>query len=70
MLLRLLQVEELALQSMIQASEESVPVPLAALAEDTQQVRGSLGSEGAPGLGLSASAELGSACFSCAAPQL
>lgn len=46
-----LQVEELALQSMIQAGEENVPVPLAALAEDTQQVRGSLGSEGAHGWG-------------------
>lgn len=37
--------EELALQSMIGASEEKVPVPLPALAEDTQQVRGSLGWE-------------------------
>ncbi|NXR41186.1 SNPC5 protein, partial [Zosterops hypoxanthus] len=35
--LRRLRVEELALQSMIQAGEENGPVPLAALAEDTQQ---------------------------------
>ncbi|NXH42967.1 SNPC5 protein, partial [Dicaeum eximium] len=35
--LRRLRVEELALQSMIRASEENVPVPLPALAEDTQQ---------------------------------
>ncbi|NWY69356.1 SNPC5 protein, partial [Erithacus rubecula] len=32
-----LRVEELALQSMISAGEEKVPVPLPALAEDTQQ---------------------------------
>uniref|UniRef100_A0A8C9N4Y7 Uncharacterized protein n=1 Tax=Serinus canaria TaxID=9135 RepID=A0A8C9N4Y7_SERCA len=49
--LRRLRVEELALQSMIRAGEENVPVPLPALAEDTQQVRGSLGSEGAPTAG-------------------
>ncbi|TRZ23633.1 hypothetical protein HGM15179_003432 [Zosterops borbonicus] len=36
--LRRLRVEELALQSMIQAGEENGPVPLAALAEDTQQM--------------------------------
>ncbi|XP_023789402.1 snRNA-activating protein complex subunit 5 [Cyanistes caeruleus] len=33
-----LQVEELALQSLIRAREENVPVPLPALAEDTQQM--------------------------------
>lgn len=49
------QVEELALQSMIRAGEENVPVPLPALAEDTQQVRGALGSEGAPRLAGSTS---------------
>ncbi|NXY54292.1 SNPC5 protein, partial [Callaeas wilsoni] len=43
--LRRLRVEELALQSMIRAGEENVPVPRSALAEDTQQVRGSLGPE-------------------------
>ncbi|XP_005051749.1 PREDICTED: snRNA-activating protein complex subunit 5 [Ficedula albicollis] len=32
-----LRVEELALQSMISAGEEKVPVPLPGLAEDTQQ---------------------------------
>ncbi|NWT53782.1 SNPC5 protein, partial [Erythrocercus mccallii] len=45
--LRRLRVEELALQSMIQASEENVPVPLAALAEDTQQTLGQMDDEAA-----------------------
>ncbi|NXD19584.1 SNPC5 protein, partial [Spelaeornis formosus] len=38
-----LRVEELALQSMIGAGEENVPVPLAALAEDTEQTLSALG---------------------------
>uniref|UniRef100_A0A8C3P0E2 Small nuclear RNA activating complex polypeptide 5 n=1 Tax=Cyanoderma ruficeps TaxID=181631 RepID=A0A8C3P0E2_9PASS len=45
--LRRLRVEELALQSMIQAREENVPVPLAALAEDTQQTLGQMDNEAA-----------------------
>ncbi|NXK59487.1 SNPC5 protein, partial [Sylvietta virens] len=45
--LRRLRVEELALQSMIQAGEENVPVPLAALAEDTQQTLGQMDNEAA-----------------------
>ncbi|XP_066184298.1 snRNA-activating protein complex subunit 5 [Sylvia atricapilla] len=45
--LRRLRVEELALQSMIQAGEENVPVPLAALAEDTQQALGQMDNEAA-----------------------
>ncbi|NXP40359.1 SNPC5 protein, partial [Leiothrix lutea] len=45
--LRRLRVEELALQSMIQAGEENVPVPLAALAEDTQQTLGQMDDEAA-----------------------
>ncbi|NXB42481.1 SNPC5 protein, partial [Leucopsar rothschildi] len=43
--LRRLRVEELALQSMIGASEEKVPVPLPALAEDTQQTLGQMDNE-------------------------
>ncbi|NXU45427.1 SNPC5 protein, partial [Drymodes brunneopygia] len=45
--LRRLRVEELALQSMIRAGEENVPVPLAALAEDTQQTLGQMDNEAA-----------------------
>ncbi|NWH39127.1 SNPC5 protein, partial [Chloropsis hardwickii] len=45
--LRRLRVEELALQSMISAGEESVPVPLSALAEDTQQTLGQMDNEAA-----------------------
>ncbi|NXF16112.1 SNPC5 protein, partial [Leptocoma aspasia] len=45
--LRRLRVEELALQSMIRASEENVPVPLPALAEDTQQTLGQMDNEAA-----------------------
>ncbi|NXX27869.1 SNPC5 protein, partial [Nicator chloris] len=45
--LRRLRVEELALQSMIQAGDENVPVPLAALAEDTQQTLGQMDNEAA-----------------------
>ncbi|XP_063269118.1 snRNA-activating protein complex subunit 5 [Prinia subflava] len=45
--LRRLRVEELALQSMIQAGEENVPMPLAALAEDTQQTLGQMDNEAA-----------------------
>ncbi|XP_017591669.1 PREDICTED: snRNA-activating protein complex subunit 5, partial [Corvus brachyrhynchos] len=44
---RSLQVEELALQSMIRSSEENVPVPLSALAEDTQQTLGQMDNEAA-----------------------
>lgn len=44
---RSLQVEELALQSMIRSSEEKVPVPLSALAEDTQQTLGQMDNEAA-----------------------
>ncbi|OWK59376.1 snRNA-activating protein complex subunit 5 [Lonchura striata] len=43
--LRRLRVEELALQSMIRAGEENVPVPLPALAEDTQQTLGQMDNE-------------------------
>lgn len=39
--------EELALQSMIRAGEENVPVPLSALAEDTQQTLGQMDNEAA-----------------------
>ncbi|NXC82953.1 SNPC5 protein, partial [Cercotrichas coryphoeus] len=42
-----LRVEELALQSMISAGEEKVPVPLPALAEDTQQTLGQMDNEAA-----------------------
>ncbi|NXO72320.1 SNPC5 protein, partial [Phainopepla nitens] len=42
-----LRVEELALQSMIRAGEENVPVPLAALAEDTRQTLGQMDNEAA-----------------------
>lgn len=42
-----LQVEELALQSMIGASEEKAPVPLPALAEDTEQTLGQMDNEAA-----------------------
>ncbi|CAN8187349.1 unnamed protein product [Coccothraustes coccothraustes] len=45
--LRRLRVEELALQSMIRAGEENVPVPLPALAEDTQQTLGQMDNEAA-----------------------
>ncbi|NXI09759.1 SNPC5 protein, partial [Irena cyanogastra] len=45
--LRRLRVEELALQSMIRAGEENVPVPLSALAEDTQQTLGQMDNEAA-----------------------
>ncbi|NXD47849.1 snRNA-activating protein complex subunit 5 [Corvus cornix cornix] len=45
--LRRLRVEELALQSMIRSSEENVPVPLSALAEDTQQTLGQMDNEAA-----------------------
>ncbi|KAM4765840.1 snRNA-activating protein complex subunit 5 [Cyanocitta cristata] len=45
--LRRLRVEELALQSMIRSSEEKVPVPLSALAEDTQQTLGQMDNEAA-----------------------
>ncbi|NXO10833.1 SNPC5 protein, partial [Oriolus oriolus] len=45
--LRRLRVEELALQSMITSSEENVPVPLSALAEDTQQTLGQMDNEAA-----------------------
>ncbi|NWV54215.1 SNPC5 protein, partial [Daphoenositta chrysoptera] len=45
--LRRLRVEELALQSMIRSSEENVPVPLSALAEDTQQALGQMDNEAA-----------------------
>ncbi|XP_041895178.1 snRNA-activating protein complex subunit 5 [Corvus kubaryi] len=45
--LRRLRVEELALQSMIRSSEENVPVPLSALAEDTQQSLGQMDNEAA-----------------------
>ncbi|XP_041274257.1 snRNA-activating protein complex subunit 5 isoform X2 [Onychostruthus taczanowskii] len=44
---RSLQVEELALQSMIRAGEENVPVALPALAEDTQQTLGQMDNEAA-----------------------
>ncbi|XP_041324835.1 snRNA-activating protein complex subunit 5 [Pyrgilauda ruficollis] len=45
--LRRLRVEELALQSMIRAGEENVPVALPALAEDTQQTLGQMDNEAA-----------------------
>ncbi|NWV69173.1 SNPC5 protein, partial [Malurus elegans] len=45
--LRRLRVEELALQSMIRSGEENVPVPLSALAEDTQQTLGQMDNEAA-----------------------
>ncbi|NWT68543.1 SNPC5 protein, partial [Prunella himalayana] len=45
--LRRLRVEELALQSMISAGEENVPVALPALAEDTQQTLGQMDNEAA-----------------------
>ncbi|NWV41728.1 SNPC5 protein, partial [Grantiella picta] len=45
--LRRLRVEELALQSMIRSSEENVPVPLPALAEDPQQSLGQMDNEAA-----------------------
>ncbi|NXB14758.1 SNPC5 protein, partial [Rhagologus leucostigma] len=45
--LRRLRVEELALQSMITSGEENVPVPLSALAEDTQQTLGQMDNEAA-----------------------
>lgn len=55
---------------MIRSSEENVPVPLSALAEDTQQVRRSLGWRGAPWVGVSVSRAGGCAWFSCTVPRV